>query len=470
MQKFNPKKPLILIILVIFSGISVSCERHFNTSASFSDPIRHTGEGALPTQNETFIENITSNSILNIQKMEQAGFHLDWRNALMNHEKIRHLYLHDDSIIVETESNQIHSLDRFTGHYKWLIQLKHPLDFPPYFMASQVDKQRILYCVSRNYLYAIDMTKSITGKELGVLKWKYSLDYSPSSPPYANEFFLSFGTEEKNFIATLKTRQDKSSSDDKPRFILWKRILNGKITSRPSSASLGEKANLMVATENGKIYGLDFNSGKIIWQYPKNSRAGAFKAPLVVHGDGIYAVNEDYTLYVISRQTSLLNGKIALDAPLRQSPIPIGDLEILYDKSGNEIINIKNDLDIFIQSDPSYYDKEGIFYDIHVDKIIKSKLTQIENTEKTQALYSWVLKINWKLKGKYQYLFRTRSEVFLKHKQDIIVVNRKDGQLLRTIDMGDVPLIVHHDPLSNYKQNRLFIATKNGQIYSLKLK
>ncbi|MGE4159107.1 MAG: hypothetical protein AB7F75_08420 [Planctomycetota bacterium] len=437
-----------------------------------SDAHRYASEGSVDFHEpgtSTLIEDTTS--LLHPNKMRESGFELDWSAKLMQSKEIRSLFMLGDTVLLETKDHQLHAMDRHSGHYKWVIQLSNAIDFHPTLMESPISKDRFIYFMSKNQLYAIDVTRTPSGRELGVLSWKYLLPYTASTPPHANDYFVSVGCEEKNFILTMQTKETgKSSKRIKPKVVCWKRALGGRLTGTPASTGDKDDSTLMVATASGRINGLSFSTGTDIWQFPSTFSTGPVSADLLIHDNFVFAACEDHYLYCMERVSASLLGKIALDSPLVRAPWVVGHLNIAKDSEGEAIINVDNDMDILVQSKGSPIHPYGNFYHIKVKDIVEKKREKFDASDRVHVTRRWELGINWTLEGLYSYLFRTRTHFMLLKDQELVMVERNTGKVTRTIPLGNTELFIHHDVDSKTENNRLFLANRDGSVYSLRLR
>lgn len=438
-----------------------------------SDAHRYSSEGSVDFQDTSSLAAIhDTTSLLHPDKAKESGFEFDWSAKLMQGKETRSIYLLGDSLIVETKDHQLHALDRHSGHYKWVIQLSNPIDFHPTLMDSPNSKDRFIFFMSKNHLYAIDVTRTPSGRELGVLSWKYLLPYTASTPPHANDYYVSVGCEESNFILSMQIKETNKNSVKriKPKVVTWKRALSGRLTGTPASTGDKDDSTLMVATASGKIMGLSFSGGSDIWEFPSTYSTGPFSADLLIHDDNVFAACEDHHLYCIDRVSAGLLGKIALDSPLTKAPWVVGHLNISKGADEDTIININNDLDIMVQSRGSPLCPAGKFYHLKVKDIVEKNREKFDASGREHISRRWELGVNWTLDGAFSYMFRTRTHFILLKEQNLLLVERSTGKITRTISLGNTELFVHHDNDSKAENSRLFLASRDGGVYSLRLR
>lgn len=465
--------PLLAWLCTAVLTLGGCAEEPSDAPDSERDAHRFSGEGAVDVTEPERLEPIKdASSLLHADRMKEVGFELDWGSKLMQGKKVHAMHILDDSILLETRDHQLHALDRYSGHYKWVVQLTHPIDFHPTLMESSTDKDRFIFFVSQNYLYAIDVTKTPSGRELGIISWKILLPYTASTPPHANDFFVAIGCEERNFVLALQIKEigKEAIRRIKPRIVNWKRTLPGRLTGTPASTGDKDDSIVMVATANGQITGLSFNSGAERWSFPSSYRTGPFTADLLIHDDMVFAACEDHHLYALERSSGSLMGKIALDSPLTKAPWVVGQLKLTKDQEGTAIIKIDNDMDVFAQTIGSPQNPEGRFYHIRVSDVVEKNKAFFENSNQTQVYRRWEMGASWSLEGQYSYLFRTRTQFFVLKGETLVVLDRDSGKVVRSIPLGDTQLIVHYDPENRTDHNRLFVSTREGGVYSLQLR
>jgi len=427
-------------------------------------------------------------SILHPERIKKLGLDITWSVRLQNKRKIRKFHLLNESVIIETEDNQIHSLNRENGQYKWMIQINEKLDFAPYMYLAE-DGKKMLFLIARNHLYCIDTTVTYAGREIGRILWVRNLDHTASTAPHANDFDVIIGSE-NNFVMSYNYKRVgqvlNDTQLDRPNHYTWHRSLPDRITSAPTSNRDPNNPVTMVGCHDGRIYGFNFSTGKTMWKFPSNTSVGGeFKADLLHHSDKAYAPNMNHTLYILDGSSGREDGKITLQSPLSKTPWVLGDVKYKVIKDGSKVEITQNDLDIFIQADGDYINKDGHFYRIIIENIVVRKIIdpntlsqlQLDPDEENDTVDDarkryfrrWVAKISWQLEGKYDLLFRTKNFVFLKKENKIVKVNRITGQIIYKHELGETAITIYPDSTSDYLKSRLFVAT-DRDIYAIGLK
>jgi outer membrane protein assembly factor BamB len=481
------KLSMIMILLMI-----VSCSSSSEGDPDVAREFNYTGEeGKIKSSREFELPVITdSSSLLHPDRLKDLGINVVWSARLQHGRSIRKFHVIKDSVLIETEDNQIHSLDRSNGQYKWMQQISNPLDFDP-FMHAAKDGKKMIFFIARNHLYCIDASKTYAGREIGAMLWKRKLDHTAATKPHANDFDVIIGCEDNNFVMSYRYKivdiKTNRTHIIRPMYFSWHRSVPGRITAAPTSIEDPNNPVTMIASHDGRIRGFDFANGKTRWTFPTSrGTGGAFSADLVHHKGRIYAVNENHTVYILDGTSGREDGKITLQTPISKAPAVIGDINYTIIGDGSTVKITKKDLDIFCQAEGDYENEDGYFHRLYVDDVVVRKIIdpnqlrqssaddededEEEEAEDGKKRYfrRLIIKEAWRLEGKYEFMFRTKKFVFLKNDNDLVKVRRDTGEILYRHDLGSTNLSIYPDISSDYMKSRLYIAN-DRDVFCLEL-
>lgn len=242
----------------------------------------------------------------------------------------------DDTLFVGSSNGKLYAVDVSTGKAK--------RGFEPYptgdkIVSTPVVQDGVVYFGSLDHkLYAIDA-------DTGELKWEkpFKTGGGIASPPLIVEDVLYFGSFDSKFYAVNAGTGAEEWVFDEARNWFWSEALyndgiiyaasldhnvyaldaeSGELTSQwsPNPFPTGGKIRsspvivgdvLVVASEDGKVYGIDLETGEEEWQRDLKS---SILAPLAAAGAGLVYINgrHDNTLYAFDGETGQMKWSVSL--------------------------------------------------------------------------------------------------------------------------------------------------------------
>lgn len=183
----------------------------------------------------------------------------------------------EDIIYITSMDRSLYALD-FTGRLLWRFETEGAFVTSPLLVEDTI----FIASFDRN-IYAIDRVS-------GVLKWEspFKAGHWFWTPLIFAEGKVFAGALDKNFYA-IEAKSGK---------LIWQK----SFPSPPSSATI-EGGIIILATAEGKIYGLDLETGEKRW-FPFNVLSPV--APLFAHKGVVYAHAQDGILYALDVGTGKL--------------------------------------------------------------------------------------------------------------------------------------------------------------------
>ncbi len=467
----------------------------------------------------------------NPDRLERLGFEIDWAVRMPLDAPFRSAYLmgavlHPQSLLIETEGNQLISLERSSGVKKWLVQLGEPLDFPP------VQTRQRLFCVGNDTLYSIDtrhfqstiardLALRPEGRELGVLRWKIPLPFCPCGTPASDDAYVAIPAREHGSIFSIRLADlDKAFAAIAAGHhgsLLSTRIthtwqhstLHGiavppLVPDTSNSEQTAIQDLVVYATVEGRVYGrsLKYYENPIrstAWTFPQEGHAplpradrnpripvpgadrrnliGPVTASMVAHQGFIYVPSEDHTLYILRQESGYLQGKHTFNGPLSDPPAVIGS------SAADQKIYVHAEGDGFYCIGVASTDRprrERIYLHQFENPETGSTETQVFRTPKPR----WRLSERWRIEGpdrflmegaRNAYLYETETRtIWAVDKETGVVAWREDATgldfvLTDTTDpegYGTAQTEGHIPPFSN----RLIVVSREGYVLALKEK
>lgn len=157
----------------------------------------------------------------------------------------------------------LHALNQYSGKLKWTRPARFPIISTP-----AIDEESLYMATAEGKLFALDATN-------GRILWTYPRRGEEVIAPIEASVLLGRG---KIYIAPRMAQKGQLLALDKTSgSLLWEFSEN-----TVSGDSLGIKVSpaidqetLVVATTMGFVYGIDADSGKLLWRFPKDRPLGA---------------------------------------------------------------------------------------------------------------------------------------------------------------------------------------------------
>ena len=250
--------------------------------------------------------------LASLQKKIQVTPLIEKWHYRIKDETVRNIYICDDILLIETETNKVYGFDRENGIPKWIHTVKNTIDFAPEFDADNI------YILALGNLQILD-------KNTGGLILDKRLSFAPCSPPSATSNYLFIGGWD-NFLYAL----DRKTGEK-----VWSYRIDGEVTV-PAEEVDGD---LFLASNDENIYKINALSGKTASRWAEGGRfptSGANVARLstLKNPPVVYVGSRDYNLYCINRVTGVLNWKFESGGEINSSPTLIGNtLYVISDRS-----------------------------------------------------------------------------------------------------------------------------------------
>ncbi|MGL9732109.1 MAG: PQQ-binding-like beta-propeller repeat protein [Wolbachia sp.] len=196
---------------------------------------------------------------------------LNWKLHLPNRKKIGNMSLsHHRGIVFFIVDNVLHTIDAKTGEVKWEKELRAPVRG-----KAIVTNNKLIVLTIDNYLYAFDIKDGSSvwtyQNGINVVRGLYSISLTISNDkiiaPFSNGELIAFNED-----GTKLWRQKLATN-----------LLNTQLTDVTTTPRV--LGDILVATNNSYIYGIDVKSGNILWskslQVKSVSEIVSYYSPLI---------------------------------------------------------------------------------------------------------------------------------------------------------------------------------------------
>ncbi len=298
-------KRLSLISLVLLAGVLLSACSTGTSSASWPGLAADKNNAYLANGQYVYAVNI-SNGTKVWQYPQQAGTEQFHSNPVVTS---------DGQVLVGSSGRDyaLYSLDATTGQPKWA----KPFTADDAWVASPLVVGDTVYAPNNNgTLYAVNLAT-------GQLSWSLHIDTGLWGTPVSNGKLI--------FLTSLAHRV--YAVDMQTHKLAWSqpRDLGGSITSSPLIAADGSA--LYVGSFAGKIFALDPNTGRDIWN-PVSLSAWAWNTPLQIE-QNLYVGDIAGNLYALSASTGKqVWPQITPDQAITASPVAVPGGIVVATESG----------------------------------------------------------------------------------------------------------------------------------------
>ncbi|MGD9854643.1 MAG: PQQ-binding-like beta-propeller repeat protein [Planctomycetaceae bacterium] len=247
-------------------------------------------------------------------ELERFGLERGWRNqATLNVaiDRIAYLTADEDNVYAQSRSGIVTAFDAETGKRLW-SRLLGPTDAPSFPAVTNTD--HLLIATGMN-MFAVD-------KFNGKLLWRLNLPHHPTTAPGISDHQAYIGTLDGSAYAfDLKTIrqlfQDQLLPDWSDVSIVWRFRSGAPVTSPPVAA--GRLVNF--ASEDGSLYSVDMNDGKLRFQFETN---GAIQTPIARNQDSLLIASDDVRLFSINSLNGKLRWSFVAGTPILEQPQIVG--------------------------------------------------------------------------------------------------------------------------------------------------
>jgi outer membrane protein assembly factor BamB len=233
---------------------------------------------------------------------------LDSRWSIYLAEKIRQLWVLDDTVYIFTKKNNLYSLGLDDGFVRWQYTVAAPdvkdaLSFAPAVYSYKKDgiaRKDELFLISKDTLHCLD-------KEAGFALWKKALPFAAASSPAASSSHVYVGAWDNRVYAIDKSDQT----------IGWTYRTNGPVTAR-ADASEKTVESVFVASEDGAVYSLSPTHEERKWAC--QTRGPIVGRPMFFR-NFVYAGSKDYILYCIRALDGNVEWRYPTGGPITKDPV-----------------------------------------------------------------------------------------------------------------------------------------------------
>jgi len=232
-------------------------------------------------------------------------------------EKLIEISMADNLVFAQTDAAMFHTFDAETGRRLWSTHLKYPA--ADVFPASA--NSRMVFVSNSNYLYALDRS---TGRTV----WTENLMTLPSSPTACDEervmvglstgllrAFSLYQRDEKGLV--VKDSAGQPILAGRARFA-WNWQTSGPLTSRPVPAG----RLVVFGGSDGRAYVALSETPKMVYRI---AAEGPISAPISTYGTRTFFVpSADKNVYSVDLFSATVMWTFASGAPVLQEPLVAG--------------------------------------------------------------------------------------------------------------------------------------------------
>jgi outer membrane protein assembly factor BamB len=423
---------------------------------------------------------------------------LDWKQQVVDSRGIRSLHLPESrplSLYAETDDRKIHAFDPAIGVYQWITPIGVSLQAPP------CATEQSLYLVGGHMLLSIDIApREPPARPSGILKWRLPLDFAPSGRPAAggrteelphDPFVAIAALTNALHVIPVKTLDEAMADVERgSRKYLpiyrglkqWHFQTTAPITAAPIVPPAGERDAVIFATEEGIVRKRSLKAFQDTpytgWDFPgRGGRIGPVRADPVYHeatidpaggkSEGYCYVggSDDHTLYILRVRDGYLQAKMVLGGPIESPPVISGadpaKMRIYVACAGDGLYC----LDI---PEPEWQRLTRRIYSKTAGGEWTNEQGEIEVHIENFPL--WPLRVRWKAAGVDRFLMEGRRAAYLLDSRGkrILAIEREGGSILGELPVPSADFLVGTPPGSS--EGRIFLATRNGEIYAYKEK
>jgi len=183
----------------------------------------------------------------------------------------------DGKVFIGSRDSHLYAVDAASGTLSWKYKAGNWIDSTP-----ALEEERVYFASRDGFLYCLDLFD-------GSLVWKHETASTDMSSPKINDGKVFSGT---GFPNKLIYALDASTGSKK-----WEKEADQMVYSSP--ALTGDQ--LFIGSNDGKLYGLDKNSGQEVWSF--KTRGGIYMMSPAVKDNRVFFASGDFdwSVYALDR-------------------------------------------------------------------------------------------------------------------------------------------------------------------------
>lgn len=220
-------------------------------------------------------------------------------------------YAMDDSVLVGDLSNKLHALNKADGSVKWSFS-----EAKGWFLAPANADDRLIFAPSldRN-VYALD--------ENGNQVWVYNGNFGFLAQPILTDKLVIIASQEHEILAL-----DKQTGAQ-----VWNEKTTGSMIA---SLLFDEASNTLFAGGMGKaVVALDADTGKTKWTFDNSGQMGAVWSTPILVENNLIVTDEQGVIYSINPDSGKLNWTILTNEPMMAGPVKLDEGFAVVSIAGN---------------------------------------------------------------------------------------------------------------------------------------
>jgi len=223
--------------------------------------------------------------LISADLLENSGLRIGWQSKMYvnNGETIQQMFIRENYLFMQTDSNFLYCLDRDSGKFKYGVELARP-GLPV--VGPQYYGNEMLF-MAGNELIVVDIQfGTITSK-----KQLHQIGNGAIFPPVKNDDYIYVsGTTNRLYAISVKEG-----------------VSDFEVSSKDGAAVnsiLADNETLVFSTVNGDIIRIENDKPKKVWRF----QVGGIAAPLVRDDQWIYVSSLDRKLYKLSVNDGTASG------------------------------------------------------------------------------------------------------------------------------------------------------------------
>ena len=351
--------------------------------------------------------NPTSAQMPSRTRLSQIGLTLAWwGQAMLNpsRDRVRYMVADEQFVFVQSSGGIVTAFDSETGKRMWAMQLG-PADSPAF---PAVSNDEYVMIVAGTQMYSIH-------KRTGDVIWEIPLAKQPSTAPAADNDQVYVGCIDGSVFAyNLRKVHQLFNENLLPQYIqsglLWRFKTAKEVTTPP--VTTGSFVNF--ASRDSSLYCVSAQQRKLIFQLETNQPVSA---PLAEADGFVFLASEDTNLACVN----MTNGRVLWDfvagVPIRKKPQVIGDqVYVLPQRNGMYCLSRENG--------------EQLWWNSQVTEFLAASSQLVYGSDSLG---------------------------------NVLLIARDNGATL-----GGLPYRFFPVRVSNFKTDRLFLATESGLVISIR--
>ncbi|HOO96665.1 MAG TPA: PQQ-binding-like beta-propeller repeat protein [Caldisericia bacterium] len=223
--------------------------------------------------------------------------------------------VNSDMVIVGSEDGNVYSMSMNDGEKLWSFDAGGPVFSSPAIHEKRFDKnepvqRRVYFGSLDNHVYSVLA-------DTGELVWKFKTGgdvyASPAIPPEGDQIFIASIDDHVYSIDSMTGKER------------WSFKTEGSVYSTPTcfvmkgpggTSNVAYECNLYVGSNDGKLYCLDGNTGKKLWDF--DTGAAIVASPSLSYGK-VFVGNTEGDFFILNMHTGDMIRKVNLGAQIRSS-------------------------------------------------------------------------------------------------------------------------------------------------------